>query len=103
MAKPAPLTLNATTNTLSMIGFTLFFLSFYAILCAVNGSVPSAQPDVPSRLFAFGGVFGMHRPVIEVAWRTTCAALMGIGALGVCDLFYARHTEARWFALHVIA
>jgi len=41
--------------------------------------------------------------VVEVVWRTVCAGLLGIGALMVCDVFYARHTQARWFALHVIA
>ena len=76
----------------------------YAVLCAVSGKLPSVTGrDVPSRLFAFGGVFGMHRPVVEIIWHVVNAALFGIGALGVCDLFYARHTEARWFALHVIA
>ena len=33
----------------------------------------------------------------------TCAGLLGVGALGVCDVVYARRTKARWFALHVIA
>ena len=59
--------------------------------------------NVPSRVFAFGGVFGMQRPVVEVVWRVVCAGLVGIGALAVCDFFYARFTQARWFALHVIA
>lgn len=45
----------------------------------------------------------MDRPIVEVAWRTTCAGLYGLAALGVCDLCYARFTKARYFALHVIA
>tara|TARA_B100000780_G_C20787678_1_gene312804 strand:- start:99 stop:473 length:375 start_codon:yes stop_codon:yes gene_type:complete len=45
----------------------------------------------------------MQRPTIEVAWRTTCAGLFGMLALGVCDLLYARKTKARWFGLHTIA
>ena len=48
-------------------------------------------------------MLGTSRPVIEVFWRVVCAALFGIAALGVCDILYARHTQARWFALHVIA
>ena len=82
----------------------LAWFTTYAVLCAVSGKLPSVTGrDVPSRLFAFGGVFGMHRPVVEIIWHVVNAALFGIGALGVCDLFYARHTQARWFALHVIA
>ena len=42
----------------------------------------------------------MQRPAVEVVWRTLCAGLMGVAFLGVCDLLYARHTKARWFALH---
>jgi hypothetical protein len=45
----------------------------------------------------------MQRPTLEVIWRVTCAGLLGVGALGVCDVVYARRTKARWFALHVIA
>ena len=39
----------------------------------------------------------------EVLRHTVLASLLGIGALAVCDLTYARHTQARYFALHVIA
>ena len=35
--------------------------------------------------------------------RRMRAGLFGVAALGLCDVFYARHTKARWFALHVIA
>ena len=90
-------------TSLTIMGLTLFWFTTYAIVSAVNGHVPSVtKGDVPSRIFAFGGVFGMQRPVVEVVWRVFCAALFGIGALGICDLFYARHTKARYFALHVI-
>ena len=82
----------------------LAWVSTYAVMCAVNGKVPSVtDSEAPSRLFAFGGVFGVDRPMVEVIWRVVCAGLFGVAALGLCDVFYARHTKARWFALHVIA
>ena len=56
-----------------------------------------------SSLRIFSGVFGYYRPTSEVVCQTTIAGVIGLGALGVCDLVYARHTKARWFALHVIA
>lgn len=93
-------------DSLQMTGLMLAWLLTYLIVCAVNGSVPSverAQKDVPSHVLSFGGVFGMHRPMVEIVWRTTCAGLLGMGALLVCDILYARRTKARWFALHVIA
>jgi hypothetical protein len=49
-----------------------------------------------------GGVYGFQRPTIEVAWKTALAGFIGLGALATCDLLYARHTKARFFALHVI-
>jgi hypothetical protein len=85
-------------------GLSIFWLTTYAIVCAVNGKMPAVTDrEIPSSLFSIGGVFSMDRPVLEVVWRTTCAALFGIAALGICDLCYARYTKARWFALHVIA
>ena len=87
-------------DVLTIVGLSFFWFTTYAIMCAVNGTV--TEPDVPSRLFSMGGVFGMNRPTIEVVWRTTCAGLYGMLALAVCDVFYARHTKARYFALHVI-
>jgi len=90
-------------NSLSILGLTLAWFTTYAVLCAVNGNIPSVtEREAPSRLFAAGGVFGMQRPVVEVAWRVWCAGWVGLAALGVCDIFYARHTKARYFALHVI-
>ena len=69
-------------TSLTIMGLTLFWFTTYAIVSAVNGHVPSVtKGDVPSRIFAFGGVFGMQRPVVEVVWRVFCAALFGIGAL----------------------
>lgn len=85
---------------------SLAWFSTYVIACAVNGKVPqytAVTSDVPSQLFSYGGVFGVQRPTIEVIWRVTCAGFLGLGALGVCDILYARHTKARYFALHVIA
>jgi len=91
-------------SVLSITGLTLVWFSTYVIVCAVNGQLPSVtEVDAPSRLFDWGGVFGMQRPTLEVIWRVVCAGWLGIGALCVCDFFYARHTQARWFALHVIA
>ena len=87
-----------------MLGLSSFWITSYFIACAVYGKVPSVtEGDPPSRLFSLGGVLSMQRPVVEVVWRTTCAGLCGIGALAVCDVLYARHTKARYFALHVIA
>lgn len=91
-------------DSLTWLGFSLFWVTTYAIICAVNGKIPAVtERDVPSRLFSMGGVFSFDRPMIEVVWRTTCAGLFGVAALGVCDLCYARYTKARYFALHVIA
>ena len=74
------------------------------MITAANGGIQSVtERDVPSRLFAFYGVFGMGRPTVEVIWQVTCAGLFGICALAICDVLYARHTQARWFALHVRA
>merc|ERR1719345_588590 len=91
-------------SSLTFLGLALAWMGAFVIVCVQNGAAPRlTESDVPSRLFAMGGVFGMQRPTVEVVWRTTCAGLMGVAFLGVCDLLYARHTKARWFALHVIA
>jgi len=97
---------SATKHALVAFGLMVFWFIIYVIASTYAGSdyVPHTPGSdyVPSRLFAAGGVFGMQRPMIEVAWRTTCAGLCGVAALAVCDLIYARHTNARYFALHVI-
>ena len=83
----------------------VFWFSTYAVVCAKNGSVDmlsKTEQSVPMRLVNMGGVYGMGRPTMEVLWHTVCAGLFGVAALCVCDLFYARHTQARYFALHVI-
>ena len=91
-----------------MIGFGLAGLSTYAVVCyaaAPTGPVPAkvaAYNDVPPRVFSWGGVFGMHRGTVVVAWHTLCAGTFGLAGLMVCDVLYARHTQARYFALHVI-
>lgn len=91
-------------SSLTFLGLALAWMGAFVIVCVRNGAAPQmTESDVPSRLFAMGGVFGMQRPAVEVVWRTLCAGLMGVAFLGVCDLLYARHTKARWFALHVIA
>ena len=84
-----------------MLGLTLGWMGALVIICLQNGAVKEA--DVPSPLFAFGGVFGMQRSTIEVAWRTTCAGLVGVAVLGICDFLYASRTRSRWFGLHAIA
>ena len=100
--------MTALTSTLSMIGFGLAGLSTYAVVCyaaAPTGPVPAkvaAYNDVPPRVFSWGGVFGMHRGTVVVAWHTLCAGMSGLAVLIVCDVFYARHTHARYFTLHVI-
>ena len=89
-----------------MLGLATAWLLTYFMVCAFNGqisAVESAQADVPSKVFALGGVFGVSRPLLEIIWRTTASGLFGLAALIVCDLVYARRTMARWFALHVIA
>lgn len=89
---------------LQMFGLSAIFFATFVTMCAVNGDLPSlTDRDVPARMFQMGGVFGMDRTSIEVLWLTTQAAFVGMGALGVCDFVYARHTQSRWFALHVIA
>lgn len=82
---------------------SLFWFSTYVIICAVNGSFPwVTESDAPSRLFTWGGVLGMQRQPLEVTWRVFCGGVFGMTALGGCDILYARHTQARYFALHVI-
>jgi hypothetical protein len=88
---------------LHITGLTLLFFTLFVMVCAYDGRVRAvSDSDPPSRLFSLGGVFGMGRPMVEVTWRTACAGLFGLGALGICDLLYARRTKARYFALHVI-
>ncbi|KAL1499571.1 hypothetical protein AB1Y20_011772 [Prymnesium parvum] len=100
-ALPAPV-----VDSLLMLSLATLWLATYFIVCAFNGqitAVESVSADVPSSVFALGGVFGMRRPVLEIIWRTTASALFGVAALMVCDIVYARRTLARWFALHFIA
>lgn len=88
-------------STLSMIGFGLLGLSTYAIVC--YASMPAANnQEVPPRVFSWGGVLGMHRGTVVVAWHTFVAGVSGIAGLMLCDVVYASHTKARYFALHVI-
>lgn len=92
-------------GSLTFLGLSMAWFSAFLYVCVQNGVSSTSFPEVemPSRLFALGSVYGMQRPTIEVAWRTTCAGLFGMLALGVCDLLYARKTKARWFGLHTIA
>jgi len=93
-------------DSLLMLGLATAWLLTYFIVCAFNGKLSAFEQtaaDVPSSVFALGGVFGMQRPLLEIIWRTTASGLFGVAALLVCDILYARHTKARWFALHVIA
>ena len=91
-------------SSLTALGLCVFWIAFLLILCAVNGLTPTMTEGGrgPSKLFLIGGVYGVSRPAIEVTWRTTAAGLLGLGALGVCDLAYAQHTRARYWALHII-
>jgi len=81
--------------------------AFLGACAALNGrSAFTRYPkpeDVKLSLFAVGGVLGEQRGVWAVAAETTFAGLLGLVALGSCDLIFARHTKARYFALHVIA
>ena len=69
----------------------------------MHGQAAFNRTGVPDSLFAFGGTLGQKRSMANVLQNVVSAALIGILALAVCDLVYARHTKARWFALHVIA
>ena len=93
--------MSALTSTLSITGLALAGLSTYAVVCYANAPETNAL-EAPVRVFSWGGVLGMNRGAIVVTWNTLLAALTGVAALGVCDLIYARHTKARYFALHVI-
>ena len=103
-----PLTKLAHTSSgplgasLTFLGLSMVWFFAFLYVCHQNDVTPTGK-DVPSRLFALGSVYGMERPTIEVVWRTSCAGVLGMCALGVCDLLYARKTKARWFGLHVIA
>lgn len=94
-------------SSLTILGLSLAWFTTYCIACIVRGdSVEYLEYEtaVPRRLVGVlgPGVFGFQLPYIEVTWRTTCAGFIGLGALATCDLLYARHTQARYFALHVI-
>jgi len=80
------------------IGLT--FIAGCAFLNGRDAFVPNGSPTVP--LFALGGIYGHARGTKEVLRETVLASLLGIAAIAVCDILYARHTEARYFALHVI-
>ena len=92
-------------GSLTFLALSMAWFSAFLYVCVQNGVTSTSFPgkDLPSRLFSLGSVYGMQRPMIEVAWRTTCAGIFGMLALGVCDLLYARKTKARWFGLHTIA
>ena len=104
LRRPAVKRIGVLLNSLAITGLSALWFTTLMIVVAVRGHMPSVTArEMPSSLFSFGGVFGMQRPTLEVIWRVTCAGLLGVGALGVCDVVYARRTKARWFALHVIA
>ena len=84
--------------------YALFNALFVAAALRFNG--PDAfNPRVksPYGLFAVGGVYGHSLGTENVILHTVTASVFGIAALAFCDLVYARHTQARWFGLHVVA
>lgn len=70
---------------------------------AQNGAKAFQRDGVPGSLLALGGTLGQRRPIRTVVTNVVSASLLGILGLALCDYAYARHTRARWFALHVIA
>ena len=93
--------MSALTSTLSITGLALAGLSTAGLVCYAHLPDTNAR-EAPVRVFSWGGVLGMNRGAIVVMWNTCLAAITGVAALSVCDLLYARHTKARYFALHVI-
>jgi len=87
-----------------MMGLSLTWLgTLFAVCYFLNGADAFSREGVAGQLFSMGGVYGHKRPILEVAFTTVCASVLGLVALGVCDFLYARHTKARWFAVHTIA
>ena len=81
-----------------MVGLALAGLSTYMVVCYTT----ETQSEPGPRTVSWGGILGMNRGSVVVAWHTLCAGVFGLMALGVCDVLYARRTKARYFALHVI-
>uniref|UniRef100_A0A7S3RI03 TLC domain-containing protein n=1 Tax=Emiliania huxleyi TaxID=2903 RepID=A0A7S3RI03_EMIHU len=99
------------THLRVIVALSLSWLGALLALChRVNGGAKGfsreGEPGTAAplaRLLAMGGLYGQQRPYLEVAGVTACAGVLGMVALACCDFVYARHTKARWFALHVIA
>lgn len=103
-AEPGSCAPGPASSWLQMFGLAAAVTTTYLIACAATGDIPALTDNsVPVRLFQMSGLYGMDRRYVEVAWQTTQAGIVGMAALGICDLVYARRTQARWFALHVIA
>lgn len=90
--------ISALAAVLWTVGLSVAGLLTYAAVAAPVAS----HPGVPPALFSWGGVLGMQRGTVAVAWHTGLAGLVGIAGLAVVDVLYARHTRARYFALHVV-
>ena len=82
---------------------SLFAFLFMSTCYLINGPAALTRKGHRGSLWAIGGVFGEQRPVLEVIKTTVSSGLIGMCALGVIDLAYARYTQARWFALHIAA
>jgi len=52
---------------------------------------------------AWNNVLGVNRPINEVVQEIAIAGLLGMAALGICDVLFALKTKGRWFLLHTIA